>query len=403
MRSITIFILVISLLSILITSCSEDKVEKVTVPIRLDHNRMLVDAEIQKPDGSWRSVLLWVDSGNPDFFISEELAQDLEIDIKDKKDSLGNDLQSLRVDPPAGVKIGGKLIDFKGVNSLVMLSPRWLFTTMHIDANLPSSVLQKYFVVFDYPALQLTLADSGTIKIEGKPSLASINSKTGIVQLDAFIDGDSLSFAMDNGASYSVISNEVMDQLIKQNPSWPIHKGAIGCANIWGWWPGEQNWPLLRIPEIKWGSTVLTEVGTVGLQQIIKWYSQKTAKPVDGFFGANALKSFRIGIDYKNNKVYFKKGVTRDAHDLDIVGLTLRLNDDGNYSIVGVSEKDGKSSVKGVEPGDLLLKVDGLITIGETMGKVVDALRGKPGDHHTLIIERERKHFNIDATVMRFL
>ena len=403
MRFRIIFSLMICLISFILLFCSDKKIEKVTVPIKLDHNRMLVNAEIQKLDGSWRHVLLWVDTGNPDFFISKELAIDLGIDLMNKKDSLGNDLQSLSVNSPSGLKIGGKQLEFTGVNSLVMFSPRWLFTTMHVDANLPSTILEKYQIVFDYPDHKLTIADPGTIVPEGEPSQAMINSNTGIVQIDAFIDGDSLSYALDNGASYSVISADEMMKLSNNNPQWPTHIGAVGCANIWGWWPGEQNWQLIRIPEIKWGSAVLRDVGAIGLGQIINWYSQKTAKPVNGFLGANAFKSFRIEIDYKNSKVYFKKGTTSDTHDLDLVGLTLRLEDDGNYSIVGVSEKDGKPSVEGVESGDLLIQVDDLIIKGETMGKVVDALRGKPGDHHTLIIEREGKHFNVDAKVERFL
>jgi len=36
--------------------------ESVTVPFVLDHNRMLVDAEIQRPDGTWCKIRLWVDT-----------------------------------------------------------------------------------------------------------------------------------------------------------------------------------------------------------------------------------------------------------------------------------------------------------------------------------------------------
>lgn len=398
----SIYYFIICSICILCICCSEKKLNAVIVPIKLDHNRMLVNAEIKKSDGSWKKVLLWVDTGNPDFLISEELAVDLGIDLSNKKDSLGNDLQSISVNSHSGAKIGGKILDFNGINSVVMFTPRWLFTTMHVDANLPSTVLQKYHIVFDYPNLKLTIADQGTVAPEGEPSQARINTNSGIVQIDALIDGDSLSFALDNGASYSVVSYDLIVKLTKKNPQWPTHIGAVGCANIWGWW-GDQSWQLMRIPEIKWGSAVLNNIGVIGLGQIIKWYSQKTAKPVDGFLGANAFKSFRIEIDYKNNKVYFKKGTAGNNNDLDIVGLTVRLEDDGNYKIVGVSEKDGIPSVEGVEPGDLLIQIDEIKAKDETMGKIVDALRGKPGDHHKLVIERDGKQIDVDATVERFL
>jgi hypothetical protein len=44
-------------LLLLLTSCNEKITTSVTVPVVLDHNRMLVDAEIQLKDGSWRKPL----------------------------------------------------------------------------------------------------------------------------------------------------------------------------------------------------------------------------------------------------------------------------------------------------------------------------------------------------------
>jgi hypothetical protein len=45
---------------------AKDPAKFVTAPIILDHNRMLVDAEIRGNDRTWHKVRLWVDSGNPD-------------------------------------------------------------------------------------------------------------------------------------------------------------------------------------------------------------------------------------------------------------------------------------------------------------------------------------------------
>ncbi len=66
---------------------------------------------------------------------------------------------------------------------------------------------------------------------------AAVNPKTGIVQIDAVIDGDSLSFALDNGAAYSFVDSVVLGRLAKRHPDWSRLTGAIGCANMWGWWP----------------------------------------------------------------------------------------------------------------------------------------------------------------------
>jgi hypothetical protein len=253
------------------------------------------------------------------------------------------------------------------------------------------------------------------MKPVGVRASASVHPTTGIVQVDAVVDEESHSFALDNGASYSFVSEELLERLAARHPGWPRHSGALGCANIWGWWPQESVWLVVRLPELQWGPVRLAHVGMAGLPKasgFAAWYSQKTARPVSGILGPNAFKAFRIEIDYAASAVYFKKGAKFDSHDMDLVGLTLRPETDGSYQVIGVARKNGKPAVEGAEPGDKLLQVDSLKTTGMRMGAVVDALRGKPGDRRTLVLERKGtalplepsgKQFKIEARVERFL
>jgi hypothetical protein len=293
----------------------------------------------------------------------------------------------------------------------VLLEPRWLFTTMNIDANLPATVLQRYHVIFDYPRSELTVAEPGTIEPRGERCTAAVHPTTGIVQIDAEIDGESMSFALDNGASYSFTSDETLARISERNASWPRRSGAVGCANIWGWWPEEPTWPIVRLPEIRCcGSVRLADVGMVGLPNFFpdetgvgEWYSQKSASPVAGFLGPNAFKAFRVEIDYANGGVYLERGGECDPHDMNLVGLTLRPEADGNYRVIGVAEVHGVPTVDGVEQGDVLLEVDALDVTGATMGSVVDALRGDPGDTRTLVLDRNGERITIQAAVERLL
>jgi hypothetical protein len=385
-------------------SAREKAATSVTVPFILDHNRMLIDAQVQRKDGSWRTARLWVDTGNPRFFMSEALARDLGVDLS----AIG---ENPMVPPPAGVRIGGMELDFKGVQSRVSIEPKWQFNAMHNDGNLPSTVLERYQVVFDYPARRLTIAEPGSLEHRGARAPAGVNPETGIVQIDAVIDGDSLSFAVEVGAAYSFADAGVLERILERHPNLPRMTGALGCANMWGWWPpDEQNAPVVRVPEIMWGPVRLEGVGVVGVAGVQpggpplgEWYSRKAARPVNGFLGPNAFKAFRVEIDYAGGAVYFEKTAEFDTFDMDIVGLTLRPEADGSYSVLGVSSKDGKSAVEGVEPGDKLLRIGDLEVTGATMGTVVDALRGKPGEIRSLILERGGNKFRIDARVMRLL
>jgi hypothetical protein len=394
----------------LLSLAQEKRASSADVPILLDHNRMLVEAEFQREDGSWRRARLWVDTGNPELFLSENLARDLGLDLTGAKPGAGGGLEPLAVPASAAARIGGMALDFKGVKAKVMFEPRWLFTTMHIDANLPATVLKQFDVVFDYPARRLTLALPGTLTPRGTRVAAGVKEKTGIVQIDASIDGEQLSFALDNGASYSFASAELLARVAKRHPGWPSATGALGCANIWGWWPEEPSWPILRLAEMKWGTVSLTDVGLVGLPKFFPggaslgaWYSLKTARPVEGILGPNAFKNFRIQIDYAGGAVYFEKGGPPEVHDMDIVGLTLRPAEDGSYQVIGVAKKGGRTAVVGVEPGDTLLQVGELKVMGATMGSIIDALRGNPGDIRTLVLERGAKRMRVQARVERFL
>jgi hypothetical protein len=395
--------------SMLLPAQAKSEGKSATVPFVLDHNRMLVDAVIDKSDGTSRKIRLWVDTGNPEFFMTEELARDLGIDLTAAEDQKTAG-RPLEVAAPAGIRIGGIPLDFTGVKSKVMFQPRWLFDTMHNDANLPATVLKRYHVVFDYPAREITISEPGTAKPRGTRAPASVHPETGIVQIGAVIEGDSSSFALDNGASYSYTSADVVSRMIELHPEWPRCKGAVGCANIWGWWPQEQEWPVVRIPAIEWGTVRLADVGIAGLPNFFpngstvgEWYSQKCARPVAGFLGPNAFEAYRVEIDYAGSAVYFEKKKEPDTRDMDLVGLTIRLGADGVYEVLGAAGAEGKTTVEGVMPGDKLVQIDALETKGATMGTVVDALRGKPGDVRVLILEREGERLRVEARVERYL
>lgn len=377
--------------------------ESVTVPFLSDHNRMIINAEFKAVDGSWKKARLWVDSGNPKFIISGEFAEILGIDTK-------NLAASAEFPDSTVVKISEFPVSFEGVPSAVDTVNKWLFNTMHVEGNLPSTVLMKYDVIFDYPAGNLTLCYPGTIKPDGIPSAASVNYITGIIQIDAEIDGGKYSFALDNGSSFSYTSDVIVRELHERHPEWPESTGAVACANIWGWWPYEEQWKMIKIPAFKWGSVNVYDAIFAGLPPIFRNgsdvgtnYSRKSARPVNGFIGPNIFKDFRIHISYSDSTVFFKKSSTPHQPEADIVGITIRLLDDMRYEIVGVAKKNGIPLVEGLEKGDILLQVDSLRTTGATMGTVSDKLRGKPGEVRVLKILRNGKEFSVNATVVHIL
>ena len=94
-------------------SLGQDKPElrsepnSVTVPAAIDHNRVVVDAEIPLPTGSTERVHAWVDNGNPDLFLSRRMATllGLAVTCNDRECSSP---------PPKEIIVGGMTIPLAG-------------------------------------------------------------------------------------------------------------------------------------------------------------------------------------------------------------------------------------------------------------------------------------------------
>jgi C-terminal processing protease CtpA/Prc len=106
-------------------------------------------------------------------------------------------------------------------------------------------------------------------------------------------------------------------------------------------------------------------------------------------------------VDFPGQMTWWEPGRQRAARDLDIVGLTLKAESDGGFTVAGVVVRDGQPAVIGVEPGDRLLRVDGLAVTNAPMGRVIDASRGKPGDRRRLLLERAGRRRMVQAKVFR--
>jgi len=371
-----------------------------TVPFALDHNRMIVGVEFVRPDGTIRRASAWVDTGNQFFMLSEPLARELGLEVSVPE---GGNLQ-YPIGQASGtpqVRLGGVTLDTEGIGTKVLLSGRAM-PGLPAEANLPATTLRHDVFVLDYPRRTLTVARPGVLKPRGRAVPCRVNPSTGLFQIAATIDGEAVELAVDNGASYTWVSNGLVAAWQARHPDWPRATGAVGAASFFGF-PFEAQGVLMRLPELRIGHFAARHVGVVGLDQaLFDWYSTKTPGAVAGLIGANVLRGYRITLDLPNQVTYWQAGPAPEANDLDTVGLTLRPETDGSYTIVGVAAKNGKPTVDGVVAGDRLVQVGSFATQGASMGAVATALRGTPGTVRSLAVERDGKRQVVEATVTRF-
>ena len=164
----------------------------------------------------------------------------------------------------------------------------------------------------------------------------------------------------------------------------------------------------MRVDRLQYGPLFLTDVAVVDFpKDRMSFFEKRAGNPTAGLLGSEALLNYRVGLDYAHSTVYFDIGRLFNFPDFDVIGLILRPEDDGRFTILGIADFDGKPSVAegpdGVQAGDHLVAVDGIPVAGSTMGQVWSMLGGEPGKERTLTVERSGKQFTVVAKVQHFL
>jgi hypothetical protein len=234
-----------------------------------------------------------------------------------------------------------------------------------------------------------------------------VNAENGLIQVPSRIENKKYNLALDVGASISFLSADLFDALAATHADWPHMTGAVGSANMWGL-DEEPKWKLQRVDRVQYGPLYLTNVAVVDFpKDRMEFFSKRAGVATAGLLGAQVFLNYRVGLDYAHSTVYFDIGRLFNFPDFDVIGLVLRPEDDGRFTVLGVVDFEGKPSVAtgadGVQAGDHLIAVDGLPVQGSSMGQVWKSLGGTPGQERKLTLERAGKEFVVPATVRHFL
>jgi hypothetical protein len=379
--------------------------KSVTVPLKLSHNRVIVDVDLRLSDGTIQRVHAWVDNGNPDLQMSRRLAIG----------SVACDGQLCSATPPVEMNIGGMTIPLGGKTPGTGLIEAWvpadenaaIAPGLECEINIPSTVLSGYDVLINFPEHQFSIGQPGSLKFNGVPAKVIVNPKNGLIQMPSQIERKKYGLGLDIGAPISFLSGELFDKLSATHADWPQLTGAIGPANISGS-ADETSWKLMRVDRVQFGPLFLTNVAVAEFpKDQMAWLENRAGNPTAGLLGSEALLNYRVGLDYTHSTVYFDIGRMFDVPDFDVIGLILRPEADGRFTILGVADYGGKPSVPtgddGVQASDHLLAVDGIPVRGSTLGQVWSMLAGLPGTERTLTIERAGRQIGVVAQAQHFL
>lgn len=404
------FFVAVFLILASVVSCAQDKgapspeKKSATVPAMIDHNRVVINAELTLKDGSSQTVRAWVDNGDADLNMSRHVATLLDLPVT-------CDDHECSSPPPSQISIGGMTIPLSDIKqSKIPLKPvnasSVLASGMNVDINVPASVLRHYDVLIDFPGRKFSIAAPGGIHFQGASGKVLVNAQNGLIQVPSKIENKKYNIALDLGSSISFLSDEVFGKLASAGDV-PLMTGAVGSANMWGA-DEETKWKVMRVNRVQYGPLFLTDVAMVELpKSTVEFFEKRVGVPTVGLIGGNVFLNYRVGLDYAHSMVYFDIGRMFNFPDFDVVGLILRPEDDGRYFILGIADFEGKPSVPsgadGIQAGDYLVAVDGIPVRGSTMGQVWAMLGGTPGKDRRITIERAGKQATVLATVQHFL
>jgi hypothetical protein len=380
------------------TQTADNQAHSATVPIFLDHNRIIIEASVYLPGGKMKPIKVWVDNGTPDMAISKHLANELRLIIK--YTGTGNDPSAT---PPKKILVGEMQLDMGKLRQVEVEKGSTVGSGIEADMNLPSSVLCNYDIVIDYPARLMTIAAQGEARFKGKAVHGYFNPKNHLIQIPARLGIDRFNLALDAGTPVTFIDNNLVSKFSRNHPSWPSMYGAVGITNLWGL-DDEPDWHLMRVRQLFYGDISFPDVITVSFPAGRLDYFQKRAGiPTAGLMGAASLLNYRLGIDYRHSIVYFEHLTKPTNPEMSLVGITLRPEANGGYSILGVPLYKKQPAVAGIMKGDILLKVNDKDVNDLTMGMVWLLLHGTPGTIHKLTVGRGGKKFIVDAVTHCFL
>lgn len=373
----------------------------VTVPAVIDHNRIVINVDVRLADGSSQTIRAWVDNGNAELDVSRRIATLLGL-------SMTCDEHECSSPPPREIVVGGMTIPLTAVKEAkIPLKPvnaaAMLASGMNVEMNVPSTVLRNYDVLVDFPEHKFTIGIPGSIHFLGSSGKVQVNSENGLIQVPSQIEKKKYNLALDLGASISFLSEELFTSLATAHSDWPQMTGAVASANMWGS-DDEPKWKVMRVDRVQYEPLFLTNVPFVSFPKAsMGFFAKRAGIPTMGLLGADALLNYRVGLDYAHSTVYFDIGRLFNFPEFDVVGLVLRPEDDGRYTILGVPDFEGKPAVDGVQAGDHLIAVNDIPLLGSTMGQVWSMLGGNPGQEKRLTVERAGKTLSVVANVEHFL
>ena len=351
--------------------------EGVKMPLVIENNRIYAYFGFPDSAGTVEPLLAAIDTGGGAVILAHKAV-----------DRLGLPTHALQGAPP-----GMLAVDLKSVRAESISFPVAVAATSSAEttafmpgasspAFLPGAVLADHIVTFDYTAKAISI-DGGPLD-EGVPLVVQVSKGHAFPRVELEIDGERMGFLLDTGASFTMLSQSVIDRLYAKHPDWKYVAGAYGPANMIG--KGDLASHMLRIPDARWGSFDLGPFDVVSRAAgtFETYMSPMMSAPIVGSLAGNVLRNFALRLDYRGNLLHGRYAARPWPQEFTMVPLIVHAEKDGTYTIAGGEASDGIA-------GAQIVAIDGYPASTMSLFRVQDMLRGEPGSTHTIRIRLSGK------------
>lgn len=344
--------------------------DAVRMPLRVENNRIYTRFGYPAAGGSIEPIVTNVDTGGGAVVLARSVVE-----------RLGLATHSDGRTPPGMV-----LVDLHEIRADVLHLPvRTAATTVapttvfHPGASapafVPGSVLADHAVTFDYTKGELWL--DGPPMPGAMPLAVRVAAGSAFPRVELEIDGERMGFLLDTGASFTMLSQSVIDRLRSRHPDWTYVEGAYGPANMIG--KGDLSSHMLRIPSARWGAFELAPLDVVSRASgtFEQYMSRMMSAPIVGALAGNVLRNFALRLDYRASVLDALFSPQPWPQEFTLVPLVIHAERDGGYTVAGGAASTGIAGAR-------LLAVDGQSVTGRSLYDVQDLLRGAAGTEHAV-------------------
>jgi predicted aspartyl protease len=280
--------------------------EQVTVPLLVQVNRPYIEVTFTRPNGTTRKAQMLLDTGGGGFLMTDSLARDLGLSWGERSREEGHEMAGVSTAPTVTVGDFPLRLDPKRV--FVVFGSANIMPVVsggHAEGIIPGHVLSQYHVVFDYPAGKFILAQAGILTPQGTAHAMPLGRNSGFPRTEIIVDGKTYGMLLDTGASFTMVSADLLKALGDAHSDWKRYPGAFGDAKTLG----GSTLETMFIPHVTWMGEELTDAGVTSQRKGVfeTYMSGMMAQPIMGSLAGNVLKGFRVELDYPNQKLYLSR------------------------------------------------------------------------------------------------